>query len=124
MVTYFVFKKKQTPFSVSLPLFPGGFEGAVGGGLGLLYTSRPSMGCGQFPLGFLLIGSSGSFSLFLADDSEKQERDPLISKRHSHQTGACILLQQRTNLLSLDFFLRFLSASMRLKRNGSYTLNG
>uniref|UniRef100_A0A8B9BLE9 MOB kinase activator 2 n=1 Tax=Anser brachyrhynchus TaxID=132585 RepID=A0A8B9BLE9_9AVES len=107
---------------MSLLLFPGG--DAVGGGLGPLYTSRPSMGCGQFPLGFLLIGSNGSFSLFLADDSEKQERDPLISKRHSHQTGACILLQQRTNLLSLDFFLRFLSASMRLKRNGSYTLNG
>lgn len=107
-----------------LLLFLSGLQGFVRGVLGRFYTSRLLFGCRQFPLGFLLSGSGGGFTLFPTDDSEKQERDPPLNKKRNHQTGACILVFQRTNHLILDFFLRFLSASMRLRRNGSYTLNG
>lgn len=69
-----------------------GSQDTVGGVLGRFYTSRLLFGCRQFPLGFLLSGSGGGFTLFLTDDSEKQERDPLVNKKRNHQTGACILV--------------------------------
>lgn len=69
-----------------------GFRILLRGVLGRFYTSRPLFGFGQFPLGFLLSDSGGGFTLFLTDDSEKQERDPLVNKKHNHQTGAWILI--------------------------------
>lgn len=83
----------KNPFSMNFCCFSlVGSKDFVRSVLGRFYTSRLLFGCRRFPLGFLLSGSGGGFALFLTDDSEKQERDPLVNKKHNHQTGACILV--------------------------------